>query len=50
MKPRIGELREGHALPKIPTASFAANALYLEILRPAYDPVTAVQRNCLEES
>jgi hypothetical protein len=26
---RIGELREDFALRKIPTASFAANALYL---------------------
>ena len=50
MEPRIGELREDFALRKIPTASFAANALYLEIIRLAYNPVTAFQRNCLEES
>ena len=47
MEPRIGELREDFALLKIPTASFAANALYLEIIRLAYNPVTAFQRNCL---
>jgi hypothetical protein len=28
MEPRIGELREDFALRKIPTSSFAANALY----------------------
>jgi hypothetical protein len=33
-----------------PPASFAANALYLEIIRLAYNLVTAFQRNCLEES
>src|SRR6266481_2688665 len=50
MEPRIRELREDYALRKIPTASFAANALYLEIVRLAYNLVTAFQRNCLEES
>jgi hypothetical protein len=50
MEPRIGELREDYALRKIPTASFAANALYLEIVRLAYNLVTAFQRNCLEDS
>src|SRR5438128_7051481 len=50
MEPRIGELREDYALRKIPTSSFAANALYLEIIRLAYNLVTAFQRNCLEES
>lgn len=50
MEPRIGELREDYALRKIPTASFAANALYLEIVRLAYNLVTAFQRDCLEES
>jgi hypothetical protein len=49
MEPRIGELREDFALRKIPTRSFAANALYLEIIRLAYNLVTAFQRNCLEE-
>jgi Transposase DDE domain group 1 len=50
MEPRICELREDFGLRKIPTASFAANALYLEIIRLAYNLVTAFQRNCLEES
>jgi hypothetical protein len=50
MEPRICELREDYALRKIPTASFVANALYLEIIRLAYNLVTAFQRNCLEES
>jgi hypothetical protein len=49
MEPRIRELREDYALRKIPTASFAANALYLEIVRLAYNLVT-FQRNCLDES
>jgi len=49
MEPRIGELREDFALRKIPTASFAANALYLEIIRLAYNLVTAFQRTCLDE-
>lgn len=49
MEPRIGELREDFALRKIPTRSFAANALYLEIIRLAYNLVTAFQRNCLDE-
>jgi hypothetical protein len=50
MEPRICELREDFALRKIPTASFAANALYLEIVRLAYNLVTAFQRHCLDES
>ena len=50
MEPRICELREDYALRKIPTGSFAANALYLEIVRLAYNLVTAFQRNCLEAS
>jgi hypothetical protein len=50
MEPRIGELREDFALRKIPTSSFAANALYLEIIRLAYNLVTAFQRSCLQES
>jgi hypothetical protein len=50
MEPRICELREDFALRKVPTASFAANALYLEIIRLAYNLVTAFQRNCLQES
>ena len=47
---RIRELREDFALRQIPTKSFAANALYLEIVRLAYNLVTAFQRSCLEES
>ena len=43
-------MREDFALRKIPTSSFAAHALYLEIIRLAYNLVTAFQRNCLEES
>lgn len=50
MEPRIGELRENYALRKIPTRSFAANALYLEILRLAYNLVIAFQRTCLDSS
>jgi hypothetical protein len=50
MEPRIGALREDFALRKIPTRSFAANALYLEIIRLAYNLVTAFQRTCLQES
>ena len=50
MEPRIGELRDDYALRKIPTRSFAANALHLEIVRLAYNLVTAFQRTCLGES
>lgn len=50
MEPRICELREDFALRKIPTASFAANALFLEIVRLAYNLTTAFQRSCLQES
>jgi len=50
MERRFCELREDFAMRKIPTASFAANALYLEIVRLAYNLVTAFQRNCLDES
>lgn len=50
MEPRICELREDFALRKIPTASYAANALYLEVIRLAYNLVTAFQRTCLQES
>jgi hypothetical protein len=49
MEPRIGELREHFALRKIPTRAFEANALYLEIIRLAYNLVTAFQRLCLPE-
>ncbi len=50
IEPRIRELREDFALRKIPTASFAANALFLEIIRLAYNLVTAFQRSCLDDS
>ena len=49
MEPRIGELREQFALRKIPTRAFEANALYLEIIRLAYNLVTAFQRTCLPQ-
>ena len=49
MEPRIRELREDFALRKIPTRAFAANALYLEVVRLAYNLVTAFQRVCLPE-
>lgn len=49
MEPRIRELREDFALRKIPTASFEANALYLEVIRLAYNLVTAFQRTSLPE-
>ena len=47
MERRIREIREDYALPKIPTRAFAANALYLEVIRFAYNLVTAFQRTCL---
>lgn len=49
MEPRIGEIREDYALRNIPTRAFAANALYLEVIRLAYNLVTAFQRTCLPE-
>ena len=36
-------------LRKIPTHAFAANALYLEVIRLAYNLVTAFQRTCLPQ-
>jgi hypothetical protein len=50
MEPRICELREDFALRKIPTASFAANALYLEIIRLAYNLVTGFQGTAWKNS
>ena len=50
IEPRIRELREDFALRKIPTGSFQANALYLEVIRLAYNLVTAFQRTRLPES
>jgi hypothetical protein len=49
MEPRIRELRDDFALRNIPTGDFAANALYLEVIRLAYNLVTAFQRTCLPE-
>lgn len=49
METRIRELREDFALRKIPTRAFAANALYMEVVRLAYNLVTAFQRTCLPE-
>jgi hypothetical protein len=49
MERRIREIREDFALRKIPTRAFAANALYLEVIRLAYNLVTAFQRTCLPE-
>jgi len=47
MERRIREIREDYALRKIPTRAFEANALYLEVIRLAYNLVTAFQRTCL---
>jgi hypothetical protein len=49
MERRIREIREDYVLPKIPTHDFAANALYLEVVRLAYNLVTAFQRTCLPQ-
>jgi hypothetical protein len=49
MEPRIRELREDFGLRRIPTRAFAANALYLEVVRLAYNLVTAFQETCLPE-
>jgi len=49
MERRIREIREDYALSKIPTRAFEANALYLEVVRLAYNLVTAFQRTCLPE-
>jgi hypothetical protein len=49
MERRLREIREDFALPKIPTRTFAANALYLEVIRLAYNLVTAFQRTCLPQ-
>ena len=49
MERRIRELREDFALRKIPTRAFAANALYLEVVRLAYNLVTAFQQTCVPE-
>jgi Transposase DDE domain group 1 len=49
MERRIREIREDYALAKIPTRAFEANALYLEVVRLAYNLVTAFQRTCLPQ-
>jgi hypothetical protein len=49
MERRIREIREDFALPKIPTRAFAANALYLEVIRLASNLVVAFQRTCLPQ-
>jgi Transposase DDE domain group 1 len=49
VEPRVRELREDFTLRKIPTRAFAANALYLEVVRLAYNLVTAFQRTCLPQ-
>ena len=49
MERRIREIREDYALTKIPTRAFEANALYLEVVRLAYNLVTAFQRTCLPQ-
>jgi len=43
----IREIRADYALTKIPTRAFAAHALYLEVMRLAYNLVTAFQRTGL---
>jgi hypothetical protein len=47
MERRIREIREDYTLTKIPTRAFVANALYLEVIRLAYNLVIAFQRTCL---
>ena len=49
MEPRIHELREDFARRKIPTRALAAHALYLEVVRLAYNLITAFQRTCLPQ-
>jgi hypothetical protein len=49
MERRIREIRESYSLTKIPTRAFEANALYLEVIRLAYNLVTAFQRICLPQ-
>jgi len=46
---RIRELRDDFALANIPTRAFAANNLYLEIIRLTYNLVTSFQRICLPD-
>jgi hypothetical protein len=46
---RIRELREDFAFANIPTRAFTDNNLYLEVIRFAYNLVTASQRVCLPD-
>lgn len=50
MEIRIREIREDFALHKIPTVSWGANAIFVEVIRLAYNLVTAFQRTCLPEA
>lgn len=50
IEPRIAELRQDFALRRIPTHSFTANAIFFEIIRLAYNLVTAFQRLCLPDA
>ena len=53
MEPRICELREDFALRKIPTASFAANALYLDdrsLNIDTFDPIYVLMVHALPEA
>ena len=49
MERRIREIQEDFALRNIPTRAFTANALYVEVIRLAYNLVTAFQRTCLPQ-
>ena len=49
MELRIRELRDDFALCKIPTRSYAANSLFLEVLRLAYNLVTGFHNICLPD-
>jgi hypothetical protein len=43
MERRIREIRENYALSKLPTRAFEANALYLEVVRLAYNLLCAAK-------
>jgi hypothetical protein len=49
MELRIRELQHDFALCKIPTRSYAANSLFLDVVRLAYNLVTAFQNICLPD-
>lgn len=46
---RIRELLNDFAVAHIPSRAYTANALYLEVIRLAYNLVTAFQRLCLPD-